>query len=112
MNKEERKMNSEYRLAAINLKYSRKADTIIIISSLFTILYSLRKSHKEVLTSLWLFRLFSGFGLFFAVLCELALVARKEVCTRREEFELVVFACEEGEGLEDSLPRPYTLINL
>ena len=33
MNKEERKMNSEYRLAAINLKFIREADTIISLSS-------------------------------------------------------------------------------
>ncbi len=36
-------------------KNIREADTIIILSSFFTILSSLRKSHKEVKTSLWLF---------------------------------------------------------
>ena len=45
MNKEERKMNSEYRLAAINLKCIREADTIIIISSLFII--NLEKAIKK-----------------------------------------------------------------
>ncbi len=38
-------MNSEYRLAAINLKFIREADTIIIISSLFII--NLEKAIKK-----------------------------------------------------------------
>lgn len=50
-----------------------------------------------------------GYIVLFFRLGKLAFVAGEEICSRREEFELMVLACEIRNRLKDMLPRPELL---